>query len=66
MKTVGVLAFIALLPSFGLATFDDLITVTVGTQHGYEYHDALLLRLSAAWDTRGQSANLKHDLATLS
>src|SRR5215510_7059997 len=51
--TGGVLALIALLPSFGLAAFDDLVAVTVGTQHGYEYHDALLLQLSAAWHTWG-------------
>jgi hypothetical protein len=52
-RTSGVLALIALLPSFGLAAFDDLVTVTVGTQHGYEYHDALLLQLSTAWHTWG-------------
>jgi hypothetical protein len=51
MRTGGVLAFIALLPSFGLAAFDDLVAVTVGTQHGDEYHDALLLKVSAAWHT---------------
>jgi len=53
MRTVSVLALIALLPSFGLAAFDDLIAVTVVTQHGDEYHDALLLKLSAAWHTCG-------------
>jgi hypothetical protein len=53
MRTVGVLALIALLPSFGLAAFDDLVAVTVETPHGYEYHDALLLKLSAAWPTWG-------------
>jgi hypothetical protein len=53
MRTVGVLALLALLPSFGLAAFDDLVAVTVGTQHGYAYHDALLLQLSAAWHTWG-------------
>jgi hypothetical protein len=37
MRTVGVLALLALLPSFGLAAFDDLVAVTVGTQHGYAY-----------------------------
>ena len=42
---------IALLTSFGLAAFDDLVAVTVGTKHGNEYHDALLLKLSAAWYT---------------
>jgi len=51
MRTGGVLALIALLPSFGLAAFDDLVAVTVGTKHAYEYHDALLLQLSAAWHT---------------
>jgi hypothetical protein len=48
MRAVGVLALITLLTSFGLATFDDLVAVTVGTKHGHEYHDALLLKPSAA------------------
>jgi len=52
-RTVGVLALIALLTRFGLAAFDDLVTVTVGTKRGYEYHDALLLKLSTAWHTCG-------------
>jgi hypothetical protein len=34
----------------------------VGTKHGNKYHNALLLKQSAAWHTWGQSANLKHDL----
>jgi len=38
MRTVGVLALIALLPSFGLAAFDDLVAMTVGTKHEHEYH----------------------------
>jgi hypothetical protein len=50
-RTGGVLALIALMTRFGLAAFDDVVTVTVGTQHGYEYHDALLLKPSAAWHT---------------
>jgi hypothetical protein len=41
------------LARFGLAAFDDLVAVTVRTQHGYEYHDALLLKESAAWHTWG-------------
>jgi hypothetical protein len=53
MRTGGVLALRAWLPSCGLATFDDLVAVTVGTQHGEAYHDALLLQLSAAWHTWG-------------
>ena len=53
MRTGGVLVLITLLPSFGLAAFDDLVAVTVGTKHAYEYHDALLLQLSAAWHTWG-------------
>jgi hypothetical protein len=51
MRTVGVLALIALLTSFGLAAFDDLIAVTVGTQHRHEYQDALPLKQAAAWHT---------------
>src|SRR5262249_52578244 len=50
---------IALLTRFGLAAFDDLVAATVGTQHGNEYHDTLLLNPSAAWHTWGESANLK-------
>jgi hypothetical protein len=38
---------------FGLAAFDDLVAVTVGTKHRNEYHDALLLKPSAAWHTYG-------------
>jgi hypothetical protein len=53
MRTVGVLALIALYAGFGLAAFDDLVAVTVGTQHGNEYHDALILKPSAAWHTWG-------------
>jgi hypothetical protein len=51
MRTGSVLALITLLPRFGLAAFDDLVAVTVGTQHGDEYYDALLLKVSAAWHT---------------
>jgi len=53
MRTVGVLALITRLARFGLAAFDDLIAVTVRTQHGNEYHGALLLKQSAAWHTWG-------------
>jgi hypothetical protein len=53
MRTGGVLALVALLTSFGLAAFDDLVAVTAGTTHGNEYHDALLLKESAAWHTWG-------------
>jgi hypothetical protein len=42
MRTVGILAFIVLLTRFGLAAFDDVVAVTVGTKHGHAYHDALL------------------------
>jgi hypothetical protein len=51
MRTGRVLALIALLTCFGLATFDDVVALTMATQHGNEYHDALLLKLSAAWHT---------------
>jgi hypothetical protein len=53
MGAAAVLALIALLPSFGLAAFDDLVAMTMGTQHEDEYHDALLLKPSAAWHTCG-------------
>jgi hypothetical protein len=33
----------------------------MGTQHGRAYHDALLLKPSAAWHTGGESAKLHHD-----
>ena len=42
MRTVGVLALIALVASFGLTTLDDLITVAVRTKHGNAYHNLLL------------------------
>jgi hypothetical protein len=47
-RTGGVLALIALLTYFGLAASDALITMTMGTKHGNEYHDALLLKPSVA------------------
>jgi hypothetical protein len=65
MRTAGVLALIALLTSFGLAAFDDLVAVTVGTKHGNAYHDVLLLKQSIAWHTWGESANLQHAPAIL-
>jgi hypothetical protein len=43
-RTVGVLALRALVARFSLAAFDDVVAVTVRTQHGYAYHDALLLK----------------------
>jgi hypothetical protein len=52
-RTGGVLALIALLTRFGLAASDDLLTMTMGTKHGNEYHVALLLKPSVAWHTRG-------------
>jgi hypothetical protein len=61
MGVAGVLALVALLPSFGLVAFDDLVAVTMGTQHGNEYHGALLLKPSVVWHICGQSANLQHD-----
>jgi hypothetical protein len=61
MRTGSVLALITLVTRFGLAAFDDLIAMTVRTKHGNEYHDALLLKQSAAWHTKGESANLQHD-----
>jgi hypothetical protein len=48
LRTFGIFALVALLTSFGLATFDNLIAVTVGTKYGYEYYDALLLKQPAA------------------
>src|SRR5262252_9531662 len=33
MRTVRILALITLLPSFGLAAFDDVVAMTMGTQH---------------------------------
>jgi len=38
MRTVGVLVLRALVPGRGLATLEDLITVTVGTEPGKAYH----------------------------
>jgi hypothetical protein len=50
-RAASVLALIALLTRFGLATYDDVIAVTVRTKYSHEYHDALLLKPSAAWHT---------------
>jgi hypothetical protein len=52
-RTGDVLALIALLTRFGLAAFDDVVAVTVRTQHGYESHDEILLKQSAASHTWG-------------
>jgi hypothetical protein len=38
MRTVGILAPIALFPGVGLAAFHDLIMVTVRTKNWHEYH----------------------------
>src|SRR5215510_11057298 len=61
MRAVCILALRALLTCFDLATFDDLVAMTMGTQHRQEYHDALLLKPSAASHTEGERANLQHD-----
>jgi hypothetical protein len=53
MGAAAVLALIALLSSFGLAAFADLVAMTMGTQYRDEYHDTLLLKPSAAWHTCG-------------
>jgi hypothetical protein len=53
MRPIGVLALIALWTSLGLAAFDDVGAVAVGTKHRNESHDALLLKPSAAWHTWG-------------
>ena len=50
-RAASVLALRALLTRFGLAAFDDLVAVTVRTKYSNEYHDALLLKESAAWHT---------------
>src|SRR5713101_9053828 len=41
-RTVRIFALVPLCASLGLAAFDDLIAVTVGTQHRHKYHSALL------------------------
>jgi len=45
MRTVRLLAAIALFASLSLATFDNLIAVTIGARHGNEYHGHLLSRV---------------------
>jgi hypothetical protein len=47
----AVLALRALLPSFGRVAFEDLVAMTMGTPPRHAYHDALLLKPSAAWHT---------------
>jgi hypothetical protein len=51
MRTARVWACIALVTSLGRAALHDVVAVTVGTPHGNEDHDALLLKQSAAWHT---------------
>jgi hypothetical protein len=50
-RRVGVLALIALSAGCSLVAFDEVVTVTLGTQLGHEYYDALLLKQSAARHT---------------
>jgi hypothetical protein len=51
MRTVGVLALRALVPGCGLATLEDLITMTVGTEHGKAYHNLLHPKDTGGWHT---------------
>ena len=48
------MALVALCAGLGFTTFADLVTATVGTEHGEEYHDILLLKKALAWHTGWQ------------
>jgi hypothetical protein len=65
MRTGGMLALRAWLTRCGLAACANVVAVTVGTPHGHEAQDALLLKPSAAWHTCGESAKLQHDQPTV-
>jgi hypothetical protein len=49
MSTGYVVALIALLARFGLATLDDLIAMAVGPKHGNVYHHLLLQKKALVW-----------------
>jgi hypothetical protein len=56
MAAIGVLAAIALFASFGGSTLDNLIALTVGTEHGNEHHDILLVKRTSSWHTSGSKS----------
>ena len=60
MRTVHVLALVALLTSLGLAALDDLIALTVRTEHRNKHHHDLLHERGQYGIPDSQSANLKH------
>jgi hypothetical protein len=52
VRTVRLLAAIALCTDLRVAAFDDdLITVTIGARHGNEYHGHLLSMVESPWHT---------------
>ena len=58
--TARVLSRVVLLAGSGLVAFDDLVALTMGTEHGDEHHFDLLYEKASVWHTCGESANLKH------
>jgi hypothetical protein len=51
MRTVRLVAAIALVARLGLAACDDLIAVTRGARHGNESHGPLLSMVQSLWPT---------------
>jgi hypothetical protein len=49
VRTVRLLAAIALFAGLGLAAFDDLIAMTIRAGDGNEYHGALLSIVESPW-----------------
>src|SRR5262245_33594090 len=56
MAAIYVLAAIALFASFGGSTFDNLIALTVRTEHGNAHHDILLVKRKSSWHTSGSKS----------
>jgi hypothetical protein len=53
VQTVFVLTLVALLAGLSFAALDDLIALTVGTEHGNEHHHDLLYDEASVWHTGG-------------
>jgi len=50
-RTFTPLALVPLFTGLGLTAFDDVVTMTAGTEHGQECHETLLLKKTSAWHT---------------
>src|SRR5215510_7358247 len=56
MAAICVLAAIALFAGLGGSTRDNLLALTVGTEHGNAHHDILLVKRTSSWHTSGSKS----------